>query len=106
MKNIETQVNKTLESIDNIGQAEASAYFETRLRARMEKRLLQTNDSWFAVKKPVWAIVCLITFLCINIYLLNNNKAINTVARYQQTQPATIENFANDYQLSTTSTSY
>lgn len=106
MGNIETQINKTLESIDNIQQAEAPHFFETRLRAKMQKQLLTANSSWFSIKKPVWAIASLIVFLCVNVLMLSYNKTETIVAKHQQEQTPTIETFANDYQLLNSSSQY
>lgn len=105
MKTITTQINKTLESIDNIGQAETTPFFETRLKAKMEKQLL-TNSYGLIVKKPVWAIASLAAFLCINLYVLSIKKMDTAVAKNSTGQPATIENFAADYQLSTSTSPY
>lgn len=106
MKDINIQIEKTLESIEKIEQAPVPHFFETRLKVRMEKQLLATNNNWLIVKKPVWVMASLAIFLCINIYVLSIHSTENTFAKHQTQQPATIENFAKDYQLSSGSFQY
>lgn len=104
MKNVQTQIEKALESIEHIEQATVPAFFETRLKAKMQKLLVETNDNWFAVKKPIWAVAFLLVFLCINVFMLSYSNSKSLVV--EQQQPTTIEAFANDYLLLNNSSQY
>ena len=105
MKNIQFQIEKTLESIENIEKIDAPFFFETRLMARMENQLLPSAFNLLQIKKPFWVISSLSILLSINIYLIGFNKT-ETIAKHTHQQSSTIENFANDYHLNTNSSEY
>jgi len=105
MKDIQMQIEKTLESIDNIEKINAPSFFETRLIARMEKQLLPSNINWLQFNKPVWVIASLTILLLINIYLIGYSKT-ETIAKHNHLQPSNLESFANDYHLNTHSSEY
>lgn len=98
------KINTVIDSIDNIKQAEVSPYFETRLRGKMERRLIKQDTAWFIVRKPAYIIASLIIFSTINLYLISINLNKNAEANYGKIQPSTIEGFTNDYQLITNPT--
>ena len=105
MKDIDIKIQQTLESIENIGQASVPDFFETRLRARMEKQFIAKKASWIQIQKPVWIIASLTTLLFINIYLLGSERK-NIAVKSRHEEPANIGSFANDYQLDNNTSQY
>jgi len=93
------KINTVINSIDTIKQAEVSPFFETRLKAIMEKQLLIKNTAWFNVKKPMYIIASLVIFSSVNLYLINTKANKNSSNSYGKIQPSTIESFTNYYQL-------
>jgi hypothetical protein len=93
------KINTVIESLDGIRQAEIPPFFETRLKAKMQKQFLKQSAAWFNVKKPIYIIVSLIIFSSVNLYLINTNANKNSSNSYGKIQPSTIESFTNDYQL-------
>ena len=63
-ENIEPEIDKTLESINGIARAEASAFFYTRLAARMENRR-EGVKQYFT--RPALSLAVLLLLLVLNI---------------------------------------
>lgn len=98
----QTPIDNIINSIEGISRATAPDFFETRLMAAMEKRLLRQNKTWWQIKQPTWIAVSLIVLLCANFYLLSFSK--NKAASFSEiktTTVASLQNFASDYQLNT-----
>jgi hypothetical protein len=91
-------LNKHLEAVENIKKIETSPFFYTRLKAKME----QENETLFLNWniKTTWAIASLAMLVCINSYMLFNQK--NEKENTAFAKP-TIENFATAYNLNITS---
>ncbi len=102
MKDFDNKIETTINSLDGIQRAETAPFFTTRVQAKLDKTL-EENKVWLPVRKPVWVIATLCTLLALNVVLLKQQPKLeqsNTAA-----QPATIQGFASDYNLNTT-TSY
>lgn len=98
----QTPIDNIINSVEGISRATAPDFFETRLMAAMEKRLLRQNKTWWQIKQPTWIAVSLIVLLCANFYLLSFSK--NKAASFSEiktTTVASLQNFASDYQLNT-----
>jgi len=103
INDINNKIEETLSSLDNIGQANAPNFFETRLRAKMEKTLLIHKNS-YNLKKPIWAVALLTTLLFFNVYAIKlTSKPVNKQNIQNQTN---IQGFIIDYQLNTNSSQY
>lgn len=100
---IEEKINSTLSSIDSISRAEAPSFFETRLKARMEKELLPDTLSWYGfATKPMFAIAMLAVFIALNFATINSlqkDKA-TTSNELGSTNEASVQSFAQEYNLS------
>ncbi len=105
MKSIDIKIEQALESVENIEQANAPDFFETRLRAKMEKRFLVEKTNWMRIQKPVWIMASLIALLLMNVYLLSSERKIGGAKR-NSVEPANIEGFAKDYQLNENTSQY
>jgi hypothetical protein len=70
--NIENEVEKTLNSLEGINQAEPKAFFYTRLHARMEKELLEPKVFLGFQFKPIYAYSTLAVILLLNIFTILN----------------------------------
>lgn len=98
---IQEKVEATLNSFDNISQAEMRPFFYTRLMAKMEQ---QKAPAWWQIwlmslTKPAFAVVTLSLFAVLNITaititLKDNQQSNNT------SESTTIQGFAQEYNLS------
>jgi hypothetical protein len=70
--NIENEVERTLNSLSGINQAEPRAFFYTRLHARMEKELLEPKKILGFQFKPIYAYSTLAIILLLNIFTILN----------------------------------
>ena len=100
---IQRRVEDTLNSINNIKRAEPSAFFYARLNARMERE----NDELPAIarllqlfNRPLISISVLVVFLVLNIMAV---KGIITASGASQNTVSAARNFADEYNLNTTS---
>jgi hypothetical protein len=75
--NIEQKVDETLKAFDGINQAEPKPFYYTRLKARMERELLQPKTVLGWTFKPIYAYASLALVLSINIFTIVtlNNKS-------------------------------
>ena len=105
MKNIDQNIEETLNSLDGLQKAEAPVFFHTRVNARLEKKLTSQSSQWLPIQQPVWMIAALILLLTANVFLLANlsNKNANTNNSIAKT--SNLQGFASSYGL-TTSTEY
>jgi len=101
-KNIQSEVEKTLNSLDNWKKIEADPYFYTRLSVRLENRAQPKLFSWFfdspILRPALIAIALLINVLSVS-YLLSSN---NNVAK--STDFANL--FAEEYMLDQSTETY
>lgn len=95
-KNIPTPLtDQYLDSLQQIKEAETDPFFYTRLKARMEKQMQETD--WSLPLKPVWLVSMLILFLFINTFFLVTEVKQNKETSGQNTS---LQNFASGYDLS------
>ncbi len=99
-KNIQEQIEETLNSFDGMQRAEAAAFFQTRLQAKMEKQIV-TDNVWLPVRKPVWVIATLTLFFAINTVLIVEQKKQSTAQGSAET--SSLQSFASEYGLNSTS---
>lgn len=74
---IQQKVDETLKALDGIEQAKPNPFFYTRLKARMERELLQPKTVLGWTFKPIYAYASLALVLSINIFTIItlNNKS-------------------------------
>jgi hypothetical protein len=77
---IDKKVEETLKSLDGVNQAEPNPFYYTRLKARMEKELLQPKSVWGWTFKPLYVYASLAIVLLINVFTIAtiNNKSSQT----------------------------
>ena len=94
-RNIEDEVKRTIESIDDIQRAEAPPFLQTRVRAQIQPRKQQSSPLLFLLLKPALSFVVLFVTMALNIYMLlqvmNENKT-DTVNKN-----SSIQVFAKEY---------
>jgi hypothetical protein len=99
-KDVHKKIEETLNSFDEMQQAEAPAFFQTRLQAKMEKQLLSSSShSWLPVRKPVLVIATLSLFFIMNLFLLREQS--NKPAKSSTAETSSLQGFASDYNLTT-----
>jgi hypothetical protein len=64
------KVDETLKSLDGMNQAEPNPFYYTRLKARMERELLQPKTVWGWTFKPVYVYASLVLVLSINVFTI------------------------------------
>ncbi|MBA4196206.1 MAG: hypothetical protein C0459_01500 [Chitinophaga sp.] len=103
-KDLHNIVESTINSLDNIQRAEAPAFFATRMNARLDKHL-EPKGFVLPLRRPALVLAILLFFLVVNIVMLTavNNKT--SVGSSTENNTATLQNFANEYGLNT-STGY
>jgi hypothetical protein len=71
-------INKILQSLDDMPRAEAPAFFYTRLKAKMlaQQTEVQPQKSVFWLRKPAFAFAAFAFLIVANVFVfvLNNNK--------------------------------
>jgi hypothetical protein len=68
--NIENKIEETLKAFEGINQAEPKPFFYTRLKARMERELVETKTVLGWTFKPIYVYVSLTLVLTINIFTI------------------------------------
>ncbi|MFN8357056.1 MAG: hypothetical protein U0Y10_21560 [Spirosomataceae bacterium] len=94
-RNIEYEIDQTLQSLDGIKRAEPRPFFYTRLNARMEQRLI-------TAPKRSWLLRPSVVFSALAVVILLNVVTILTATKskaYSQTNQDPTENFAEAYGL-------
>ncbi|MDA3892767.1 MAG: hypothetical protein PF517_13990 [Salinivirgaceae bacterium] len=99
--NIENEVNKTLNSLDNWQKVETDAFFYTRLSAQLENKQNTTTFAWLfdtpILKPALIAVALLINVLSIGyIYYGNQSSMGNDFA----------DAFSTEYMLDQSTESY
>ena len=96
---IQQEVEKTLNSLDNIQRAEASPYLFTRVKAALQKeeKSFWTIATGF-LSKPVVAIATILITIMINAAVFFNAPSSEAVQNNQNGEQI----FASDYDLTAT----
>jgi len=93
-RNIHTPLtDEYLMSIEGMKEAEASPFFYTKLKARMEKKT--EEKVWIFQLKPAYIITMLIVFLSINCVVVINQVQ----SKKAETTSSALKSFANSYNL-------
>lgn len=91
-------VDEHLRSLEGMQEAGTDDFFYTRLRARMQRELVQ--DNWYFPLKPVWMLGTMSLFLALNVFMLSQQFTIKS------TTPAansSLQGFAESYDQSISS---
>ena len=102
-KDIDKEIEATLNSLDGAGRAEVSAFFYTRVEARLQNQKTVAADSFIQrlISRPAFAVSVLTVFLVLNIVAI---KGISQVGSATNQKPASdLQNFATEYNMNTTS---
>ena len=77
-KNIQSEVEKTLNSLDNWKKIETDSFFYTRLSVRLENKRQIKNLNWFfdslLLRPALMVFALLINILSINYFISNSNS--------------------------------
>ncbi len=100
MKNREQQI---LESLTGLQKAAAPDFFYTRLLGRMQNEMGPERKP-FLILRPAFVTAALFAVLVINVFsIMQFGKAPQQKATVQSAKPATLESFADAYNLNTES---
>jgi len=104
MKNddqLSKEIEATLNSLDGVSRAETAPYFYTRLEAKLETRRVGSPSLLYRLlTRPAVAVSILTIFLVLNIMAIKGLTNDNTSAA---TKTASLQSFATEYNLNTTS---
>ncbi len=95
--NKEEQINKTLDALKEMRQAEPPPFFYTRLKARMERELEQKPELRWALK-PAFVIPVLVLTVALNVTTVLQFKDVNS----NTAETSAADTFAQEYNLNTT----
>ena len=96
------RIDEVLNSLDGVNKAMAPDFFYTRLRARMEKGLPQSNSrSW--TLRPVYVISALLLVISVNlfVFLRSQDETTATVADNNESVQQSIAAEYNLYDINT-----
>jgi hypothetical protein len=101
--NINSEIEATLNSLDNINRAEVSPYFYTRLEAKLQQRNLSVFDKFLQqiLNRPAVAVSTLTVFLVLNIIAIKGVSSVNNASTTRSSN--SLQNFAAEYNMNTTS---
>ena len=96
------RADRIINSLDGLHKTTAPDFFYTRLTGRMQHSL-QDKKNVFTRLRPAFIAASLVTVLVLNVILLSRfDKQPVKKDMVQTDKPATIENFAEAYGMSTT----
>lgn len=98
-KNIQEQIEQTLNSLNNIERAETKVFFTTRMNARLDARLAR-KEVTLTEQKPVFVMAALIICLLLNIVLI---QSLNKNQKQQNSNSNNIQSFSEEYNLNSSS---
>ena len=102
-KDIQEEVEKTMNSLNNWKPVETDAFFFTRLSVRIEKRTQTKSFNWF-FESPILRPALITLTLLINI--LTINYFITYVENTKEESTDLISLFTDEYQLNQSTESY
>jgi hypothetical protein len=93
------KTDKILNSLNGIKKAEIPNFFYTRLLGRMQNEMEPVKKLSFLLK-PLWVTATLLVLLLINVFSITQlNKKQSTSSTAPTPKPATIESFAEAYNM-------
>ncbi|MGG9962567.1 hypothetical protein [Ferruginibacter sp. SUN106] len=94
---------RILNSLTGLEKAAAPDFFYTRLMGRMQKEW-EPKRKTFLLLRPAFVTSALLVVLMINVFsIMQFNKAPQQKATVQSGKPATLESFAEAYNMNTAS---
>ena len=94
-------IDEILNSIDGINRAELSPFFYTRVQANLNKHTTSPGNFWSIVTRPAVSIATFSLLLVLNIVAINH--FIKKDTQPVNTETGSIQGFAQEYDLTTTS---
>jgi hypothetical protein len=83
-----------LKSVEGIKEAEASPFFYTKVKARMERKT-EEKKGWIFQLRPAYIITMLLIFLSINAFVVISQVQ----SKKTETKSSALKSFANSYNL-------
>ncbi|MBS1511981.1 MAG: hypothetical protein JST86_14125 [Bacteroidetes bacterium] len=104
---MDNREDKILNSLEGLHKATAPDFFYTRLKGRMQREMEAKRPPLFLLK-PAFAAPVLFIILLVNVFSIvqfnrQPGKVAHSKAAVSNQQPATIESFAEAYNLNTES---
>lgn len=97
--NRNNRIDEVLNSLDGVKRPSAPDFFYTRLRAKLEKGLLDNNPKW--VLRPAYIFSALLLVITINAFVFLKNQNQTTVVDNNETVQQSIAAEYNLYDINT-----
>jgi hypothetical protein len=94
-ENIQSEIDKTLESLNGVSRAEANPFLFTRIKARMQRQNAWEKITSF-ISRPAIAIAALILVMAINGWAVFGNNGEKTT---QVNESFAASDIADEYNL-------
>ena len=96
------KADRILNSLDGLKKAEAPDFFYTRLKGRMQHE--SGHITWpFQLLRPLWVTSALVFLLVVNVFsIMQLNRPSGKNKPQPTAETATLESFANAYNMNTT----
>ena len=96
------KADKILNSLNGLKKAEAPDFFYTRLTGRMQHEMEPAKRPFFQLR-PVWVTSALVLLLVVNVFsVMQFNRPSGKIKVQPTAKPATLESFADAYNMNTT----
>jgi hypothetical protein len=104
-KNIQQEIERTLQSLDGIQRAEVNPYLYTRIKARMQKDTGSWEKAFSFISRPIVALTILVLVMAINGLTLFNGAAPEEKL-VSESSEISLPEFENEYRLITSVENY
>ena len=95
------KADRILNSLNGLKKAEAPDFFYTRLRGRMQHEMEPAKRPFFW-PRPVWVTSALVLLLVVNVFsFMQLNRPSGKSNPQSTAKPATLESFADAYNMNT-----
>ncbi len=92
-QNLNSKIDKVMQSLDDIGKASPRPFFFTRLEARMQKQKNGWEEFSSFLSKPIIAISCICLIIMINAAVILSSTNLNSSTDEQSTELATADEY-------------
>lgn len=105
---IQQEIERTLQSLDQVKRAEANPFLYTRIRARMQKQQSSIWERTFSfISRPMVALAVVFLVMVINGWsFIGTSGSVTPTERIGETADLGLPEFESEYKLITSTESY
>ena len=106
-KNIQEEIEKTLQSLDGIQRAEANPFLYTRIKARMQDNSSGWERAFSFVSRPMIALAILALVMALNgVSMFADSAPEQNQTLVSETESLSLPEFENEYRMITSVENY